>query len=185
VIFPPIQILWESARILFSPSFTILLNVPSRWSFQGTRSIPNPCGIFNNILDFTLRFVNPSSNSVLASHQESTVCDCLFNISAAALHIWEQCPPTVYSLWLLIQHIRSCPPYLGAVSAYSLQSVTAYSTYPQLSSISGSSVRLQSTVCDCLFNISAAALHIWEQCPPTTWGRAVPLWQGTRFSWLE
>jgi hypothetical protein len=37
---------------------------------------------------------------------------------------------------------------------------------------------------DCLFNIFATTLHIWRPCPPSaTWGRAMPLWQGTHLTW--
>jgi hypothetical protein len=37
---------------------------------------------------------------------------------------------------------------------------------------------------DCLFNIFAATLHIWRPSPPsTTWGRAMPWWQGTHLTW--
>jgi hypothetical protein len=41
-----------------------------------------------------------------------------------------------------------------------------------------------STICDCLFNIFAATLHIWRPSPPSaTWGRAKPWWQGTHLTW--
>jgi hypothetical protein len=41
-----------------------------------------------------------------------------------------------------------------------------------------------SAVRDCLFNIFAATLHIWRPSPPsTTWGRAMPWWQGTHLTW--
>jgi hypothetical protein len=37
-----------------------------------------------------------------------------------------------------------------------------------------------SAVRDCLFNIFAAALHIWRPSPPSaTWGLAMPWWQGS------
>jgi hypothetical protein len=41
-----------------------------------------------------------------------------------------------------------------------------------------------SAVNDCLFNIFAASLHTWCASPPsTTWGRAMPWWQGTHIKW--
>jgi hypothetical protein len=41
-----------------------------------------------------------------------------------------------------------------------------------------------SAVRDCLFNISAAALHVWRPAAVSaTWGRAMPWWQDTRLSW--
>jgi hypothetical protein len=49
---------------------------------------------------------------------------------------------------------------------------------------------LLSSVCDCLFNKFAAALHIWRPSPPSeTRGRAMPWWQGQvwrhygKYSW--
>jgi hypothetical protein len=41
-------------------------------------------------------------------------------------------------------------------------------------------------VCDFLFNIFAATLHIWRPSPPSTaWGRTMPWWQGTHLTWLS
>jgi hypothetical protein len=43
-----------------------------------------------------------------------------------------------------------------------------------------------SAVCDCLFNIFAAKLHIWRPSPPSrTWGRAMLWWQGTHLTWVQ
>jgi hypothetical protein len=43
-----------------------------------------------------------------------------------------------------------------------------------------------SSVCDCLFNIFAATLHIWRSSPPSaTWGCPIPWWQGTRLIWHQ
>jgi hypothetical protein len=40
-----------------------------------------------------------------------------------------------------------------------------------------------SAVCDCLFNIFAATLHIWRPSPPSaTCGCAMPWWQGTHLT---
>jgi hypothetical protein len=38
----------------------------------------------------------------------------------------------------------------------------------------------------CLFSIIAATLHIWRPSPPSsTWGRALPWWQGTHLTWIR
>jgi hypothetical protein len=43
-----------------------------------------------------------------------------------------------------------------------------------------------SAVCDCLFNIFAATLHIWRPSPlSATRGRAMPWWQRTHVTWLQ
>jgi hypothetical protein len=37
---------------------------------------------------------------------------------------------------------------------------------------------------DCLFNIFVATLHIWRpSSPSTTWGHAMPWWQGIHLTW--
>ena len=38
-----------------------------------------------------------------------------------------------------------------------------------------------SAVCDCLFNIFAANLHIGDVPPSSTWGSAMPWWQGPTY----
>jgi hypothetical protein len=44
---------------------------------------------------------------------------------------------------------------------------------------------LLSAVRDSLFDIFAAALHVWRPSPPSaTWRRAVPWWQGTHLTWF-
>jgi hypothetical protein len=41
-----------------------------------------------------------------------------------------------------------------------------------------------SAVCDCLFKIFAATLHIWRPfLPSATWGRAMPWWQGSHLTY--
>jgi hypothetical protein len=68
------------------------------WVVPGICPIPMPCVALSSLLFFYCEdLLVPSLTPKLEAHPLSTLHDCLFNISAATLHIWGSFIPSAFS----------------------------------------------------------------------------------------